>query len=243
MKESSWRARQGMIGLALAYLVYGALGGYVLLQSTGAQQPAIVYKPPLRGAPGGREGAGSRGFGAPLPALIVLTPRNHTGLTVQEQPVLYWYVSQETKYPVEVTLIDRQKGIKPLLEVLLAPPLLPGIHRVRLADYGVRLAPGDIYKWSVALVPNSTERSQDIVSAGTIIYTAPSEELRRQMAQVDTATAARLYAANGFWYDTIAALSDLIDSAPQDTTWRQQRAALLEQEQLVEAAAYDRKHQ
>jgi hypothetical protein len=53
-------------------------------------------------------------------------------------------------------------------------------------------------------------------------------------------TAARLYAAEGLWYDAIAALSELIDTRPQDTTLRQQRNTMLEQEGLTEAAAYDR---
>jgi len=51
---------------------------------------------------------------------------------------------------------------------------------------------------------------------------------------------ARLYATAGFWYDTIAALSELIDTRPQDTVLRQQRAMVLEQEQLTAAATYDR---
>jgi hypothetical protein len=55
-------------------------------------------------------------------------------------------------------------------------------------------------------------------------------------------TAARLYATEGLWYDTIAALSELIDARPQDTRLRQQRATVLAQEGLTEAASYDRQH-
>ena len=50
---------------------------------------AVVYHPPLRGAPAGRIGGASRG-GAPgvaLPALEVLAP-DHVGLTAREQPTL-----------------------------------------------------------------------------------------------------------------------------------------------------------
>lgn len=52
-----------------------------------------VYQPPLRGAPGGRVGGSSRGAGDELPSLYALAP-DHTGLTAQEQPCLYWYLSQ-----------------------------------------------------------------------------------------------------------------------------------------------------
>jgi len=240
VKDSAPHHRQGIIGLTLAWLVCGILWGYCLLQSTDAQ-PAdtITYRPPKRGAPGGREGAGTRGIGEPLPTLAVLAPQDHTGLTAQEQPVLYWYLSQETRYPVEVILTDRQ-SVKPLLSIQLNPPLQPGIQRVRLADYNIRLAPGVLYKWSVSLVPNPAQRSRDVMTAGTIERSEPSNELRGQLVQANKMTSAGLYAKDGFWYDTIAALSELIDAAPQDTTLRQQRATVLDQEGLTEAAVYDR---
>jgi Domain of Unknown Function (DUF928) len=242
MKHRAWKGRQGALVLTLAYLVSGVLGGAALPVHTAAQEAdAIIYKPPRRGAPGGREGAGSRGFREHVPALVVLTPKDHVGLTVQEQPVLYWYLSQEAKYPVEVTLTDRQ-SIRPLLEKRLAPPLQPGLHVLRLADYGVHLTPGVPYKWSVALITNPTARSQDIITSGGIERTTPSDELRSQLAQANKMTVARLYAASGIWYDTLAVLSELIDAAPQNAQLRQQRAALLEQEGLLEVAAYDKRH-
>src|SRR5437867_965146 len=53
-------------------------------------RPKIVYKPPLRGAPAVRIDGGSRGSGLSLICLTVLAP-DQTGLTVQEQPTLFWY--------------------------------------------------------------------------------------------------------------------------------------------------------
>jgi len=69
------------------------------------------------------------------------------------------------------------------------------------------------------------------------------DELRNQLVQADKRTSARLYATAGLWYDTIATLSELIDAVPQDALLRQQRATLLDQEGLTEAAAYDRQRQ
>ena len=240
MRDGVRRDRQGIIGLTLAWLVCGILWGYCLPQPAEAQpDDTIVYKPPLRGAPGGREGAGTRGFRESLPTLAVLAPKDHTGLTAQEQPVLYWYLSQETRHPVEVILTDRQ-SVKPLLAIRLNPPLQPGMQRVRLADYNMHLAPGVLYKWSVALIRDAAQRSHDVLTAGTIERVELSNELRGQLVHTDKMTAARLYAREGLWYDAIAALSELIDAAPQDTALRQQRATVLEQEGLTAAAAYDR---
>src|ERR671922_2883156 len=98
-----------------------------------------VYVPPRGGAPGGRVGGSTRGIGAP-PTLSVLAP-DHTGLTAQEQPSLYWYLSESTTYPVEFTIRD-DRAIQPLIERRLRSPTQPGVQRVRLADYGVRLSLG-----------------------------------------------------------------------------------------------------
>jgi hypothetical protein len=240
MRGGVRRDRQGIIGLTLVWLVCGILWGYYLPQPAEAQpDDTIIYKPPKRGAPGGREGAGTRGFREALPTLAVLAPQDHTGLTVQEQPVLYWYLSQETRHPVEVILTDRQ-SVKPLLAIRLNPPLPPGMQRVRLADYNIHLTLGVLYKWSVALVRDAAQRSYDVLTAGTIERVELPNELRRQRVQANTMTSARLYATAGLWYDTIAALSELIDTRPQDPTLRQQRATVLEQEGLTAAAAYDR---
>jgi hypothetical protein len=233
--------RQGIIGLTLAWLVCSLLWGYCLPQPAEAQsEDTIIYKPPKRGAPGGREGAGTRGLRESI-SLAALAPQNHTGLTVQAQPVLYWYLSQETRQPVEVVLTDQQ-SIKPLLTIRLDPPLQAGMQRVHLADHNIHLVPGVLYKWAVSLVRDAAQRSYDVTTAGTIEHIEPPSELRRQLAQASTMTAARLYATEGLWYDTIAALSELIDARPQDTRLRQQRATVLAQEGLTEAASYDRQH-
>jgi hypothetical protein len=244
VKDSIRSDSKRIIGLTLAWLVCSILWGYGLPQPVEAQsEGTITYKPPKRGAPGGREGVGregaaTRGPREPL-TLTVLAPKDHTGLTAQEQPVLYWYLSQETQHPVEIILTERQ-SIKPLLAMRLDPPLQPGMQRVRLADHNIYLVPGVSYKWAVSLIRNAAQRSSDVTTAGTLERIELSRELRRQLVQANTMTAARLYATEGLWYDTIAALSELIDTRPQDTALRQQRATVLEQEGLTTAAAYDR---
>ena len=243
MKDSVRNDSKRLIGLTLVWLVCGLLWGYGLPQPAAAQpEDTIIYKPPKRGAPGGREGAGTRGERESFPILAVLAPQDHTGLTVQAQPVLYWYLSQETRHPVEIILTDRQRS-KPLLAIHLNPPLQPGMQRVRLADYNIHLAPGVSYKWSVSLVPDPAQRSHDLMTAGTIERVELPKELQRQLGQANTMTAARLYATNGLWYDTIATLSKLIEAAPHDTTVRHQRATVLAQEGLTDVAADDRQRQ
>jgi hypothetical protein len=200
-----------------------------------ATQKAPIYKPPLRGAPGGRVGGGTRGTsGRDIFVLSVLAP-DHTGLTMQEQPSLFWFISSDTSLPVELTIID-PNATEPLLETRIASPVKRGVHRVRLADYGVRLAAGVPYQWSVAVVPDPARRSRDILASGTVERMKPASGLERQPAGAGKADLVSWYAEAGIWYDALEAVSDLIESAPGDAVPRQYRAALLTQAGLPEIA-------
>jgi hypothetical protein len=186
-----------------------------------------VYKPPLRGAPGGRVGGGTRGTGREVFVLSVLAP-DHSGMTVSGQPALYWYISAPTSLPVELTVMDPE-ATQPLLEVKIPTPIEPGIHRLRLADHGVRLASGVAYRWYVAVVPDAGRRSRDILAGGAIQRIDPSSELVARLGQARRDELPSVYAEAGLWYDALAAMSEQIDAAPDDAALRQRRAALLTQ--------------
>ena len=198
---------------------------------------SVVYKPPKRGAPGGRVGGGTRGPQNELPVLYVLAP-DHLGLTTQEQPDLYWYISQSTKYPIEVTVMD-EHVIEPLIEQRLQSPSQPGVYRVRLADYGVRLSPNREYRWSVAVIPDPTRRSKDIIAGARIEHVDPSEPVLTELAQADLRKKLTLSGESGFWYDAVATVSQMIHR--DESYARAMRASLLDQVGLREVSAYDRR--
>jgi hypothetical protein len=196
-----------------------------------------VYKPPLRGAPLGRVAGGTRGMKAHPPLLEALAPE-HIGLTVQEQPTLYWYLAEAVANRIELTLID-DKTVQPLLERTFDSPTVPGVQRVRLADYGVRLQTGVPYQWFVTLGTDPTRRSEYIVAGAAIERIELTATLQAQLAQSNAIEAVSVYAAAGLWYDALRVLSDLIEAAPGDPILRQQRAALLEQVGLTDIAKED----
>lgn len=196
-------------------------------QQTQDASKAPVYKPPLRGAPRGRIGGGTRGTGADSLALSVLAP-DHSGLTTHEQPSLYWVISNSTVLAVEVTLMDPRVA-EPLLETRIPGPIQAGLHRVRLDDYGVKLEPGVSYRWYVAVIPDAGRRSKDILAGGMIERVEPAAELRERLARAQPEELASIYAEAGFWYDALAASSEAIEHSPEKEGLRQQRAALLSQ--------------
>lgn len=244
VKMAAWVALGGLtLVIPLSSVAFDAQQGKPMRQVVHSQNQRVaaaadmpVYTPPPRGAPGGRVGGSTRGAGM-MPILSALAP-DHTGLTVQEQPSLFWYLAGATTYPVELTITE-DRAIQPLIETRISGPLQPGVQRVRIADYGMRLSPGVPYRWFVALVVDPNSRSRDNIAGGTIERIALPAELRTKLARAGKAQAPNIYAEAGLWYDALSAISDLIDAAPNDPLLRQKRASLLEQVGLREIVEHD----
>ncbi|MBW2290637.1 MAG: DUF928 domain-containing protein [Deltaproteobacteria bacterium] len=186
-----------------------------------------VYQPPKLGKPARTVGGGSRGSKDKVPALFVVAPE-HVGQTASARPSLFYFIDRvpDPSIRVEFTLLD-EESIEPLVETVLPTPKRAGVHRIRLADHGVKLAAGIEYEWSVSLVLDPNERSKDIVATSWIDRIPESGELKSRLAS-EGATAA-VFAEEGLWYDAIGALSDEIDSDPADVQLAEQRADLLRQ--------------
>lgn len=195
------------------------------------------YVPPVRGAPARRVGGSSRGVDDELPNVVALVP-DHVGLTTMEHPTLYWYLSKPTPIRIEITLI-RESQIEPLIEASAGDAPAAGIYAIRLADYGVSLAPNVEYEWSVALVLNQDERSHDIISAGAIMRVPSTEDQKARLAGIEHNVIGMAYAQQGLWYDAIAMLSEAIDADATNDYLRALRARVLGQVGLDEPAAYD----
>lgn len=192
-----------------------------------AKQATIVYSPPLRGAPLARVGGSTRDIDGRAAVLQVLAP-DHTGLTTQAQPTIYWYARTPAAARFEFTLIDGE-GIDPLLEVEADSDRVSGYRQLNLGEYGITLQPGVSYPWSVALVSDAASRPSHLISSGIIEYVEPGADLS---SRIDNATGSDLvgvYASEGIWYDALDTISRLIDESPADQGLVAIRDALLVQ--------------
>jgi Domain of Unknown Function (DUF928) len=245
------RAKGAWVLLAGLALLAPSLPGMAQEQKGGTQAPPAdakgkatptaatpvaatpVYKPPLRGAPGGRVGGGTRGApGRDTFMLSVLAP-DHNGLTVSEQPALYWFISADISLPVEVTIAD-PNGTQPLLEKRVPTPVKRGVQRFPIAEHGVKLEPGITYRWSVTVVSDPNRRSRDILASGTIERVEPPPGLGAKVQGASKENLAFMYAEAGIWYDAVAAISEMIESSPGDARLLKQREALLTQAGLAQ---------
>jgi Domain of Unknown Function (DUF928) len=204
-------------------------------QEQAASEPK--YKPPPRGAPGGRVGGASRGTvktTVPLPTVELLAPDGHAGLTTSATPTLYFFVSQPVSWPTQLT-ISAPARPNPLVEVNIPAPRRAGVYTLRTADYHVRLEPGVLYTWSVSVILNPEARSRDIVASASLLRTAPDPTMESALLGMSASGRAVLLAQAGLWYDAVAAAGD-IEAFDRHAALD----ALMNEVGLVEAARYDR---
>lgn len=191
-----------------------------------------LYALPQVGKPRGRVGGGRRSAGAALPEVYALVP-DHVGQTASEQPVLYWYLSSDAPATVkfELTLLD-EESIDPLVDAKIESPERSGLQRVVLEDHGIRLTPGEEYQWSVAIVSDDENRSDDVVSSGWVERVSIAEEVSAAAAAASDADRVWVYGQAGLWYDALdAAYLEMMEN-PGDPKARAQFERLLSEAEL-----------
>jgi hypothetical protein len=194
--------------------------------SSSAASDAPMFVPPNRGSPMARLGGATRSAGAdPLPRIEALVPEE-AGWTLEEQPVVYWYLAKPTDVRIEFALFDLDLG-EPVVQADLPKPTRAGIQRLALADHGVHLKAGTAYQWLVKLVPNPQDRSYDRVVGGGIERVELTPKVEAALAQ--GGSRAHALAGAGIWYDAVDELSRQIEAQPNDRNLWNQRAALFEQ--------------
>jgi hypothetical protein len=194
-----------------------------------------VYKPPLRGAPGGRVGGASRGVATgSLPTIELIAPADHTGETASAMPTLYFFVSQPVSMPTQFT-ISAPLQAKPLLETTFASPTARGLYALRVSDYHVQLSPGIVYTWSVAAIVDPQNWSRNVVASATIQRVTPDASVDGAVRAATPVRRVALLASAGLWYDAVAAATEA-----ENLDRHAALDGLLEQVGLADAAAIDR---
>ncbi len=187
----------------------------------------VKFNPPMLGKPGKRVGGGTRGVDTTGLKLVALVP-DYAGTTSVAQPSFCWYISRPTDIMIEIVL-DDGKSVKPVYEKKLNKPPKEGIYCSSLSGSGVSLQPAMEYQWFVAIVPDPEQRSKDIVSGGSVIFTPAQPGLSKEFSATGGMDLIRKYAANGYWYDAIEKAVSLSQRDPGNEALRRARSELLGQ--------------
>ncbi|MGE3153219.1 MAG: DUF928 domain-containing protein [Nitrospiraceae bacterium] len=202
-------------------------------------EPSVVVET----APGSRSSPSAAPLNQSDPVALVVPPTvlslvpNHVGLTIADQPVVYWFLSRPTEARTLFVLLDAH-SLQVVRSITLPPLERAGIQSVRFKDYGVTLQRDVPYRWFVSVLIDPASPSRDLVTGGAIERIAP-EFSSAGAPPAPSLDAVHFYADQGLWYDAMAAISDLIAADPSNDTLRLQRAALLQQVGLQEVAEWD----
>lgn len=184
-----------------------------------------VFQPKNVGAPKMRVGGGSRGGENANLELYVFAPEQ-PGITNQSQPTLYWYLSKPVSQPIEITITEKFKTV---LKTTLTGIAQSGVQQFKLSDYQVLLQPNIKYKWSIAVINNPEQRSNDLFASAGIIYQPISENSSATIKNATLEQQIILQAEEGIWYDAIATVQTWVAESHQNETPYKFRATLLSQ--------------
>jgi hypothetical protein len=198
-----------------------------------AIMPNITYKPPLLDDAADRTTVSTRGIQGKTVILQVLAP-DHTGLTSQAQPTLYW--TMRSKAAIHFAIAETADGAKPILEAELEKG--PGIQRLDLARHDISLNPGTRYRWSVTQVVKEGSKSTDVIASGVIERIKPGEGLSSRIKRVRGVAKVDVYAIEGIWYDALQTISSMIDETPEERNLSAIRQSLLNQVGVKNVSSY-----
>jgi hypothetical protein len=130
-------------------------------------------------------------------------------------------------------------SIRPLYEAPLTDAAKEGIHSIDLKSLGITLEPDVQYRWHVSVVLDPETHSKDLVAGGIIERCEFTDctVLQPNLSCSHQSVVENM--RNGFWYDAMGCLCNLIDSSPSDAGLRRLRAQLLKQVGLHGVAEWD----
>jgi hypothetical protein len=190
---------------------------------------------------GQRQGGGARGGPAdpakPLPSVSILSTLESVGMTAREQPVIYWYLSDDAADPVKVSIVVPKKA-KPLFAQELPAGTKAGLHKIDLAGEKqdgkpIKLEPGISYTVTVKVMTAGSDNAGDPFARCNIVRVDPAKTPADAAKETDPAKRAAAYGKAGMWFDYLDALNEAIAAKPNDEALLQKRAKALAKQGLI----------
>ncbi|NJP10042.1 MAG: DUF928 domain-containing protein [Leptolyngbyaceae cyanobacterium RU_5_1] len=204
---------------------------------------AVEFKPPKRGIPGRREGAGTRGPACVQGSsvLTALVPQTNLGLTTAEYPRFFWYVPKTRAKLLKFSLYqgnEQDPEQELVYETTMNITGEPGVASLALPN-DEKVAPltlGQDYYWSVTLVCSADDPINNMQVSGWVQRVAVPPGLENQLATAKPSDRVSLYANNGLWFDTVTTLATLRCEQPKNSTLVSSWVALLKSVKLDKIA-------
>ncbi len=188
---------------ALGTAAGGPLVRTGLAQPAG-QQPSVTDSWWDRSTPRGRIGTNTRSDPSDHGALALelVAPLRDVGLTMTDQPSLYYLLSGRVTQPVRLAVSTPGRS-RPVADLELPRARPAGLGIIRLRDHGVRLSPNLVHVWSVELELDPDNPSQDVVGSAPIQYRPAEPTLERAVREAPLERRHAVLAQAGYWYDAV----------------------------------------
>ncbi|BAY15517.1 hypothetical protein NIES21_13340 [Anabaenopsis circularis NIES-21] len=151
--------------------------------------------------------------------LMALTPTfDPMQRTTAANPSFLFYVPQTSAPVMELVLSDDQDNV--VYQQTLPTPTKAGIVSLNLPEKSdvPSLKVGKTYHWDFSIICDRSDRQLDYIVSGSIQRIAPDAALMTELKKVKPEEQAAIYALSGFWEDSLAILSELRKSSPNDLT-------------------------
>ena len=185
--------------------------------------------PPDDGDPGPSPGGATRAPGcfpgSDVPALpmTALLPETRKGLTVAARPTFFAYIPPTLAPMGDFILAEKREneadGENKAVEIYKATfPISqsPGIVRFTIPDEAPPLEIGKKYEWSLGIICDAANPGTVWFVAGAIERTNAISDWPDSSPDEPSLSGVQRYAENGIWHETLASLTELRFSKPND---------------------------
>jgi hypothetical protein len=207
--------------------------------------PALVraedddFVPPAGSLPAQRTGGASRTQTKEkdVPHVSLLAPADTLGLTTRAQPVIYWYLSDDSARTIAIAINDPRNLEKQVVETKVAGPLRRGVHKLDLSQLKqdgkpVKLDPGVKYDVAIEVVVDASAASANPSATCRLQRVDPKNLPADVDKEADPAKRAAAYGKAGIWFDYLDAINAAIEANPKDDALLQKRAKALAAQRL-----------
>ena len=134
--------------------------------------------------------------------------------TATSQPTLYWQLDPVSRKALILFELSDETTGELVISTSLDSPEQPGRQAIDLKQLGVELIPDTEYQWSIVLQMDVNNPALDRFASAKIKYVKADAALKTKIANAKPGEVASIYAENGYWYDALDGIVELLEQHP-----------------------------